>query len=133
VPGSLIPLLEATYEDIPGAKAALSAWARNSQLQIGGTFKVALSTLRPRMKKRGHRTYAHCNVRGCPFKIELEEGPDGRFGALNANLSLSATGHHARVTRYPISISRIAHNPMILYNAVHSPYQMGTFALCPFS
>ena len=94
MPRSLIPLVEATYEDGPGAKAALNAWARNSQLQIGGTVKVALSTLRPRMKKRGHRTYAYCNVRVCPFKFELEEGPDGRFGALNANLSHSATGHH---------------------------------------
>jgi hypothetical protein len=95
VPGSLAPLLEVTYDDGPGAKAALSAWARNSRLQPGGTFQVRLSTLRPRTKKRGLRTYVHCNVPECPFKIQFEEGPDGRFGALDANLSHSDTGHHA--------------------------------------
>ena len=97
VPGSLSPLLESTYDGPTGkhAKAAFKSWSRDIKLQPGGTFQVALSTVRPRTKHRGRQTYVHCTVKNCPFKIDLEEGPDGRFGALNANLSHSATGHHA--------------------------------------
>ena len=95
MPGSLRPLLKATYEQGPGAKAALSACARNRRLQRSGNSQVALSTLMSRTKNRGHRTYAHCNVRGCLFDIVVDEGPDLRFGALNANLSHSARGNDA--------------------------------------
>ena len=94
VPASLRPLLEATYADRSDAQEALNAWGRNKQLQPGGTFKVCLDTLRPRGNKRGHRTFARCNVKECPWKVELKEGPAGRYGALKANLSHSDTGHH---------------------------------------